>query len=54
MPLAVPEIRRLLCRLIFNAFVDDAFSFAWSTYRRHSQLSALRCHYTRRGLDPPF
>jgi hypothetical protein len=54
MPLAVPEIRRLLCRLIFDTLASDAFSLAWSSWRRQQQLRALRCHYTRRGLAPPL
>jgi 5-methylcytosine-specific restriction endonuclease McrA len=45
----LPEIRRLLAKLILR--VADAVDhvWAWSRFRRRRQHQARLCHYKRRG-----
>lgn len=47
-PLTVPEVRRLLWRLIWSAMPSPAAVLAWSRWRRRHQAQARRCHYQRR------
>jgi hypothetical protein len=47
-PLTVPEVRRLLCRLVWTVIPPPEESLAWSVWRRRHQAIARRCHYQRR------
>jgi len=47
-PLTVPEVRRLLWRLVWRALPPPACVLAWSVWRRRHQAQARRCHYRRR------
>jgi hypothetical protein len=50
LPMTVPEVRRLLYRLLVVARVPrEEEVLAWSSWRRRHQLRAKRCHYRRRG-----
>jgi hypothetical protein len=46
-PLTVPEVRRLLWRLVWRAALPPAFVLAWSVWRRRHQAQARRSHYRR-------
>ena len=46
-PLTVPEVRRLLYRLIWRPMPLNKSVLSWSRWRRH-QARARRCHYQRR------
>ncbi len=48
-PLTVPEVRRLLWWLIFEAVPCPEHLLAWSHWRRRHQATAKRCHYRRRA-----
>jgi hypothetical protein len=48
-PLTVPEVRRLLCGVVWRAFPSVEQVLAWSSWRRHHQAVAKRCHYRRHG-----
>ena len=52
-PLTVPEVRRLLWGVVWRAFPTVEQVLAWSTWRRHHQAVAKRCHYQRRGIILP-
>ena len=52
-PLPVPEVRRLLWGVVWRAFPSVEHVLAWSTWRRHHQAVAKRCHYQRRGSILP-
>jgi hypothetical protein len=45
--LTVPELRRLLTRLVWHLAPDPAFTLAWSVWCRRLQATARRCHYQR-------
>ncbi len=47
-PLTVPEVRRLLWRLVWPLPPPPEFVLAWSRWRRRHQAQARRCHYQRR------
>ena len=47
-PLTVPEVRRLLYRLIWRHHPTDESVLQWSRWRRRRQATAQRCHYRRR------
>ena len=47
-PFTVPEVRRLLCRLVWQASGSPELSLAWSHWRRRHQAKARLCHYQRR------
>jgi hypothetical protein len=51
--LTVPEARRLLVRLLWarSPGVDEVLD--WSEWRRAHQAFARRCHYKKRGAEPP-
>ena len=52
-PLTVPEVRRLLLALN-EPSGRFGFRLRWSTWRRHHQAVAQRCHTARRArLHPP-
>ena len=52
LPLTVPEVRRLLWRLVLARAPDAERALAWSEWRRRHQARAKRCHYKRRGIVP--
>ena len=47
-PLTVPEVRRLLTRLVWTPKNSADFVLGWSQWRRRHQATAQRCHYQRR------
>lgn len=47
-PLTVPEVRRLLWRLLWPLALAPPLVLAWSVWRRRHQATARRCHYRRR------
>ncbi len=47
-PMTVPEVRRLLTRLVGTANHPAELVLSWSLGRRHHQAQAQRCHYQRR------
>ena len=47
-PLTVPEVRRLLYRLIWRHHPTNESVLRWSQWRRRHQATARRCHYRRR------
>ena len=48
LPLTVPEVRRLLWRLMWARAPDPEQVLAWSTWRRRHQQRARRCHWQQR------
>lgn len=48
LPLTVPEVRRLLCRLVWTASPAADQVLAWSRWRRRHQARAKRLHYRKR------
>jgi hypothetical protein len=44
----VPEVRRLLWRLLWAQPPPTEHTLAWSAWRRRHQARARRCHYRRR------
>ena len=51
-PLTVPEVRRLLCRLLWLPRGSPALTIHWSGWRRRHQARAMQCHYRRRLQTP--
>ena len=49
-PVTVPEVRRLLCRLLWLPRGSPALTIQWSGWRRRHQARARQCHYKRRFL----
>jgi hypothetical protein len=47
LPLTVPEVRRLLWRLLWQPVQPVDSVFSWSRWRRRHQARAKRCHYRR-------
>ncbi|MBM3216964.1 hypothetical protein FJZ36_18880 [Candidatus Poribacteria bacterium] len=47
-PLTVPEVRRLLCRLLWRRLPSSEHTLAGSRWRRWHQKQAQRSHYKRR------
>jgi hypothetical protein len=45
----LPEIRRLLIKLVLPAAATAEHVWAWSTWRRRRQHQARLSHYKRRG-----
>src|SRR5215217_7785454 len=43
--LTVPELRRLLVRLVWSPRYGPGFTLGWSVWRRRHQATARRCHY---------
>ena len=50
-PLTVPEVRRLIYRLVWMPLRQADMILAWSHWRRRHQARAKRCHYQRRLLN---
>jgi hypothetical protein len=46
---ALPEIRRLLIRLIRARSPDPEAAWSWSRWRRRRQYQARLSHYKQRG-----
>jgi hypothetical protein len=53
MPLSVPEVRKLLLRLVWDRLTPAEQALAWSEWRRRHQHRARACHYRTRGARPP-
>jgi hypothetical protein len=51
LPLTVPEIRRLLWRLVSGESRPPTEVLAWSRWRRRHQARARLCHWRRRTRD---
>ena len=47
-PVTVPEVRRLLTRLVWRESPPPDFVLYWSWWRRRHQARAKQCHYKRR------
>ena len=47
-PITVPELRRLLTRLVWTMSYPAKLGLSWSLWRRNHQIQARRCHYQRR------
>ena len=47
-PITVPEVRRLLTRLVWTESQPADFILYWSRWRRRHQARAQQCHYKRR------
>lgn len=52
LPPTVPEVRRLLCRLIWGRPPPLDQALDWSVWRRRHQARAKRSHYQRRLRRP--
>ena len=52
-PLTVPEVRKLLLRLIWYRLHDAGAVLAWSAWRRRHQHRARIYHYRKRKALPP-
>ena len=52
LPPTVPEVRRLLYRLLWAQPPPAAHVLRWSQWRRRHQARAKRCHYRRRLARP--
>jgi hypothetical protein len=48
LPLTVPEVRRLLWRLVWTTGYQADAVLHWSRWRRRHQARAKRCHYRTR------
>jgi hypothetical protein len=48
LPLTVPEVRRLLFRLVWRSVPSQAHTLAWSCWRRRHQARARYFHYRTR------
>ena len=48
-PLTVPEVRRLLWKLVWQAPLQAERVLAWSRWRRRHQARAKRAHIKRRA-----
>src|SRR3954454_14933278 len=53
LPLTVPEVRRLIWRLVWARPPDPVRALAWSDWRRRHQQRARRSHWTRRTRRAP-
>jgi len=49
----VPEVRKLLLKLVWNAVPDEGKVLAWSVWRRAHQYRARACHYRKRRAKVP-
>ena len=47
-PLTLPEVRRLVYRLVVRLLTPPEAVLHWSRWRRRHQACAQRCHYQRR------
>jgi hypothetical protein len=53
LPHTVPEVRRLLWRLVWARPPDPERVINWSLWRRAHQQRARRCHWRRRTNNKP-
>jgi hypothetical protein len=51
-PLSVPEVRKLLLRLVWDRLTPPDEAVAWSEWRRAHQYTARACHYRKRKAVP--
>ena len=51
--LSVPEVRKLLLKLVWTIVSPAERVLAWSVWRRRHQQRARHYHYKRRGARPP-
>ena len=51
--MTVPEVRKLLLRLVWDRLTPAEQALAWSDWRRRHQYRARACHYRTRGARPP-
>jgi len=51
-PFTVPEVRRLLSKLIWNRPANPTAVLDWSTWRQRHQARAKRSHYAAHHLPP--
>jgi hypothetical protein len=51
--LTVPEIRRILNRVLWRQEPAPEHALHWSHYRRYKQALAKQSHYRKRGATPP-
>jgi hypothetical protein len=49
----VPEVRKLLLKLVWDRLASADDALAWSAWRRRHQHRARACHYRTRGARPP-
>jgi hypothetical protein len=47
-PLTIPEVRRLVYRLVVHILAPPEAVLHWSRWRRLHQARAMRSHYRRR------
>jgi hypothetical protein len=52
-PLTVPEVRKLILRLVWEDLSPAERALAWSAWRRRHQYRARVCHYRKRRAEPP-
>jgi hypothetical protein len=52
-PLTVPEVRRLIVRLLLTRLPEVEEVLGWSEWRRRHQASARTSHYKKRKAKPP-
>jgi hypothetical protein len=51
--LSVPEVRKLLLKLVWSVLPVAEKVLAWSVWRRAHQHRARACHYKKRGAKVP-
>jgi SRSO17 transposase len=51
LPMMVPELRRLVWRLVWARLATHEAVLAWSRWRRRHQRRAQRCQYQRNGTE---
>ena len=51
--MTVPEVRKLLLKLVWARVASADEVLAWSGWRRRHQHRARRYHYRKRGARPP-
>jgi hypothetical protein len=51
--LSVPEVRKLLLKVVWNLAPAVEKVFAWSEWRRAHQYRARRCHYKKHRANAP-
>jgi hypothetical protein len=47
-PITIPEVRRLVYRLVVRVLIPPEAVLRWSRWRRLHQARAMRSHYRRR------
>ena len=52
-PLTVPEVRKLLLRMVWDRLTPVEQALAWSEWRRAHQQRARECHYRKRRARQP-